>query len=948
MGSEVYDMKRIRNAGISLALALAMLLSLAAFLPEQAEAAGSAQASGVRVGVAKADITGPITGISTGYNSLGDLMEGLLTRLYARAFVVDDGKTPMVMVSAELVHMTESIKPGVLAALRADGYTCFSEENVMLTATHCHSSTSNTSWYALYDLINGIPGYDDESYAVIVRGITQAIENAYDSRVPGSVSLVYGETEISASNRSADAFLSNRNAADRGYAVNPDGSFSYETGLAAAQNAYNHEMAGIILTDAQGRDLGFLNFFGSHGTSNSIDNVYVASDHKGYASLAVEQAMGSGFVAAFAQADSGDTSPNAVDTADYHAAFLRPNEVDPSLDVIENQIACGQQEADAAMQLIRGARRIPLTGTFSLNYTAVDFSDITVDLSYVGDYHMPYDDLSAGSVRTSEPCIGAGIIAGDEEGAPVDNAEEGAVRHRFVWNAQTKQYDRIACDFTMIDLYGLQYLFKPLWPLAMKILRSDAYDDAQMEKVVCLAVGELMQKAQPLQILRMGSLAIVGVPFELTFEQTNRTRAVLEQTLAKAGVTKVIFATHANAYSQYLTTREEYAAQHYEGATCLFGPWSGAALTQELDKLAQGIVTGQRADKGVPLQQTEPCGLLYTATALNEPAADFGSYGTLTADVEKQSYVPGELVTASFSGTNPRHVTTLMLANDPLVQDYSYMEVQKQVGNVWMTYRTDADPYTTFRCVQDNQVSSGHTATVGWLLKDPALESGTYRLMYQGIAKRANPCSGQPYERYVAFSSPFTVTVPDGGGDVPTPVNPFRDVHDNQYFYDAVLWAYYHEAYQITNGKQADLFCPNDVCTRAQFVTFLWRAAGQPEPTVKTSPFTDVKAGSYYEKAVLWAYGQGITQGVSATQFAPNQTVTRGQVVTFLWRHAGSPAPQSSSTSFRDIAPDSPYYSAILWANEQGIAQGYSPAVFGTRDGCTRAQTVTFLYRYLA
>ena len=938
-------MRAIQKSLLSLLLIIAMTASLFAGLGGTAAAVDA----GMKVGVAKADITGPITGISTGYNSLGDLMEGLLTRLYARAFVVDDGKTPMVLVSAELVHMTESIKPGVLAALRADGYTCFGEENVMLTATHCHSSTSNTSWYALYDLINGIPGYDDESYAVIVQGITRAIEEAYDARVPGSVSLVYGETDIEASNRSADAFLANRNAADYGYAVDADGSFSYETGLAAAQNAYNHEMAGIILTDSRGQDIGFLNFFASHGTSNSIDNTYVASDHKGYAALAVEQEMGVGFVAAFAQADSGDTSPNAVDAADYHAAFLRPDALDPTRDAIENQIVHGQQEADAALRLIRGAGRIPLTGSFGLNYTAVDFSDITVDLAYVGEDHMPYDDLSAGYVKTSEPCIGAGIIAGDEEGAPVDNAEEGAVRHQFVWNAQTGRYDRIACDFTMIDLYGLQYLFKPLWPLAMKVLRSDAYDDAQMEKVVCLAVGELMQKAQPLQILRMGKLAIVGVPFELTFEQANRTRAVLERTLAKAGVTKVLFATHANAYSQYLTTREEYAAQHYEGATCLFGPWSGAALTQELDALAQGIVTGQRADKGAALRQTEPAGLLYTATALADPAADTAQYGTLTADVQKQDYAPGEWVTASFSAAEPRHVTMLTLANDPLVQDYSYLLVQRLEGDSWVTVRTDSDPYTTFRCVKDSLLSAGQTATVGWLLKDPALRSGTYRLVYQGIAKRAFSYCGDRYERFTAASSPFNVNVPGDSGE-PTPperVNPFRDVQESQYYYEPVLWAYYHEPYQITAGKQAELFCPDDVCTRAQFVTFLWRAAGQPEPATAGSPFTDIRQGSYYEKAVLWAYEQGITVGVTDTRFAPDQTVTRGQVVTFLWRHAGKPAPQRTTTAFRDIAASSPYYTAVLWASEQGVVQGYSAERFGTGDGCTRAQTVTFLYRYL-
>ena len=231
-------MRSTKKTVLSLLLAAALLLTL----PGGVLAADSA----LRVGAARADITGPITEISTGYNSLGDLMEGLLTRLYARAFVVDDGKTPMALVSVELVHMTESIKPGVLAQLRADGYRMFSEETVMLMATHCHSSTSNTSWFSLYDLVNGVPGYDDESCRVIVRGIARAIESAYDARVPGSVSLVYGDAEIDTCNRSADAFLANRNAADRGYAVAADGSFSYETGLAAAQNAYNHEMAGVV------------------------------------------------------------------------------------------------------------------------------------------------------------------------------------------------------------------------------------------------------------------------------------------------------------------------------------------------------------------------------------------------------------------------------------------------------------------------------------------------------------------------------------------------------------------------------------------------------------------------------------------------------------------------------------------------------------------------------
>lgn len=919
------NMKRTFKSALCLLLALIFVFSCTGY-------AFAAKGSNVKVGVGKADITGPITDISTGYNSLGDLMEGLLTRLYARAFVVDAG-TPMVYVSAELVHMTESIKPGVLAKLKNDGYNCFSEENVMLTATHCHSSTSNTSWFALYDLINGVPGYDDESYRTIVKGIAEAIEQAYDSRVNGSVSMVYGETGISGSNRSADAFLSNMNAGSYGYKVNADGTFSYETGLSAALNAFNHEMAGIVLTDSKGKDLGFLNFFGSHGTSNGIDNTYVASDHKGYAALAVESEMGNGFVAAFAQADSGDTSPNAVNSSDYHAAFLRPCEENSSIDVIENQIVYGQKEANAAMNLIKSAKRTVLSGDFDFNYTAVDFSNITVDLGYVGNYYMPYDDLSAGHVKTSEPCIGAGIIAGDEEGAPVDNALEGATKHNFVYNSETGSYDRIACDFSMIDLYGLENLFEPLWPYAMKLLQSDGYDEAQMEKVVCLAVGKLMQPVQPLQIMRMGSLAIVGVPFELTFEQANRTRAVLEKTLASDGVTKVIIATHANSYSQYVTTREEYAAQHYEGATCLFGPWSGAALTQELDKLAKGIANGTKSGKGAAMMQSTPLALLYTPAAMTSPAIDLPGYGKLTSDVSKDSYTYGEWVKASFTGVNPRHITNLRLEDSSMTENYSYVEVQKKIDGAWKTVLTDTDPYTTFKCTK-GLVDTNYDVTVGWLLKGDNFSSGTYRLVYNGIAKVEALTNS--YKAFSAASSEFKVTVD----------NPFTDVSRSSVYYNAVMWAYNHEP-QITTGFDANHFCPDYCCTRGQAVTFIWRAAGCPEPG-SACPFEDVSSSSPYRKAIAWAAENGITTGYDATHFKPSNPVTRAQLVTFLWRYDGASA-SKSTINFKDADQIAePFRPAVAWAVEKGITLGYADGTFRPNNTCQRWAAVMFLQREFA
>ena len=175
------------------------------------------------------------------------------------------------------------------------------------------------------------------------------------------------------------------------------------------------------------------------------------------------------------------------------------------------------------------------------------------------------------------------------------------------------------------------------------------------------------------------------------------------------------------------------------------------------------------------------------------------------------------------------------------------------------------------------------------------------------------------------------------------PKNPFKDVSENDYFYDAVLWAVDKG---ITSGTSATIFDANKNCTRAEMVTFLWRAAGKPEPTSHINPFTDVKADSYYYKAVLWAVENGITKGTSDTTFSPNATCTRGQTATFLYRYAGSPA-VSGRNYFNDVNATNYYYDAVVWAASEGITTGTSATTFSPADFCTRGQIVTFLYRYL-
>lgn len=170
----------------------------------------------------------------------------------------------------------------------------------------------------------------------------------------------------------------------------------------------------------------------------------------------------------------------------------------------------------------------------------------------------------------------------------------------------------------------------------------------------------------------------------------------------------------------------------------------------------------------------------------------------------------------------------------------------------------------------------------------------------------------------------------------------FHDVTRFDYFYDAVKWAVDHD---ITSGTGRFTFSPNAVCTRAQTVTFLWRAAGSPRPVSTVNPFTDVHYGDYFYQAVLWAVENGITMGTSATTFSPDATVTRAQVVTFLWRANGQPAAWNSG--FTDVSADAYYAKAVAWAVQNGITTGTGFGVFSPDAACTRAQIVTFLYRYL-
>ena len=173
----------------------------------------------------------------------------------------------------------------------------------------------------------------------------------------------------------------------------------------------------------------------------------------------------------------------------------------------------------------------------------------------------------------------------------------------------------------------------------------------------------------------------------------------------------------------------------------------------------------------------------------------------------------------------------------------------------------------------------------------------------------------------------------------------FTDVKTTDYYYDAVVWAVDNT---VTAGTSKITFSPDDTCTRAQVMVFLWRANGSPRTVIRNNPFKDVAADSYYYDAVMWAVNKGITSGTSSDTFSPDATCTRAQVVTFLWRANNTPDIGADNLAFTDVPNDAYYHDPVCWAVNNVITAGTSKTTFSPDDTCTRAQVMVFLWRAYA
>jgi neutral ceramidase len=700
------------------------------------------------------DITGVVANKSgMGWENPQQVMSGLHTRLYARAYAVGspcNGRRIM-FVSADIGILWSSLRRGVLAAIAQDQTlaAAYGADNVMLSVTHTHSGPAGYSHNDGGNLFHY--GYDELVYRSIVDGIVEAIRLAhanYEAHPASApIRMAVGELLNTNVNRSMPAFLMNPQA-ERQEWLNARGD----------EITVNKRVVQLNLVRETGSSAGVINWFGVHPTVVGPLENQVSGDNKGFASLGFERLMNTdylapagadNFIAAFAQADEGDSSPNI--------AFEQFPFPDPrrggGVDDYDSNAISGTKQLAKALELYAAGR--PLRGPVDSRFFHVQFDAITVEdpvvLARLG--HPP--ELDAEIKRTCSGVLGPSFGAGAEDG-------RGPTVEGARCNSDPALLESAIADFeTLLNLSisGFpgtwpQSAIPPYTTSAAALCNIAALPpflgdfSCQAEKPILVPNGHARL---PFQLLRIGNLAVLGIPWEVTTVAARRLRALLLDELAPAGVDTVIIAGLVNDYVHYLTTREEYASQQYEGASTLFGPWSLAAVSQESLKLARAMRDGEPApaDPG-PAQQSP--NLIRPRYNPSDLPGSGGAFGALIADVPA-SAAPGERIEARFQAGHPR--------NDLKTQSsYAYVE-QLQADGSWSAVFHDRDPELIFlwepqlpqTVAVDAPLIGPSAARVIWQI--PANQPpGTYRLRHDGAARLSALAAA---EAYSGVSEPVVV-----------------------------------------------------------------------------------------------------------------------------------------------------------------------------------------------
>lgn len=630
--------------------------------------AGAACADPYQVGRGMADITGEAAEVGMmGYASTSQVTAGIHMRQRARAFIVLDqasGKR-MVFVNNDLGMVFQGVQQAVLKQLQAKYGTLYRADNVILSATHTHGGPGGFSHYALYNFTTW--GHNRRTFDAIVAGIVQAIDKAHRDLKPGSIEWGKGELHDANANRSLPAYERNPAAERERWA-----------------RATDNEMT-VLRFKQGGNDVGVISWFATHGVSMSPLNRLISPDNKGYAAWRWEHELkgvryqsDNDFVAAFAQSNPGDMTPN-----------LHLDGTGPTANEFDNTRIIGERQLQKALEIYHGALE-PVAGGLDYRQRFVDFSRIQVDARFAD-----------GTQRTTCPAaLGSAFAAGTEDGRGMDGFTEGDLGGNPFFQA----------------LGGL-IAPTPQW-----------VRDCQAPKPVLLATGTQKPypwtpEVLPLSIVRLGQVAIVAAPAELTIMSGRRVRDTVQAALGDS-VRHVVLAGYANAYSGYVTTPEEYEAQHYEGASTHFGKWTLPAYQQVYHELASALRQGLPAYASAVPRDLADHQLSFQTGVVLDNVPLFKSFG----DVARQanaSYSRGQRVEVEFWTGHPKN---------NLRRNGTFLEVQRWDGTLWRTVANDGDWNTSYRWQRVDPVWGSSKAIITWDIP-PQTSTGTYRVVHYGDYK---------------------------------------------------------------------------------------------------------------------------------------------------------------------------------------------------------------------
>ncbi|KAH7415248.1 hypothetical protein KP509_14G034200 [Ceratopteris richardii] len=720
----------------------------AGFSPGETDA--SAESSRYLIGLGSYDITGPAADVNMmGYANPLQNAAGIHIRLRARTFIVAEKNIAnsgvgnrVVFVNLDACMASQAVTNKVIERLRNRYGDMYSEKNVAISGTHTHSGPGGYLQYVLYIITS--MGFVRQSFNAIVDGIENSIIQAHNNLRPGSLFVNQGDLFDANINRSPSAYLNNPSEERARYPHNVD-----------------KEMTLLKFVDSEWGPLGAFNWFAVHGTSMSRDNKLISGDNKGVAARLMEDfydqqlveqgdwmvdwsdttdilssaiaksgdgerpeiihnrvrnlfrsAKGSRFVAAFCQSNVGDTSPNVqgavcLDTGiacDFnHSTCNGKSELcigrGPGYpDDFVSTTIIGERQFKKAAQLFDSATEL-LKGPIGYRHKHIDFSNLEVALS------------NGAKVHTCPAAVGFSFAAGTTDGPG-------------------------AFDFKQGDPQGNTF-----WRIVGGALKppSKAQINCQKPKPVLIDTGEMLHpypwapSILPIQILRVGQMVILSVPAEFTTMAGRRLRDAVKTTLIEEGGgefgedVKVVIAGLTNAYSQYVTTYEEYEVQRYEGASTLYGPHTLSGYIQEFKKLAAALARGESVEEGPSPPQLLDKQLELLPPVVVDSTPTGSSFGDVIEDVPaNSSFTRGNIVTVKFWSACPR--------NDLFSEStFALVEYLGKGGN-WVPTYDDDDLCLRFMWDRPSLKSPHSHATLRWEIPD-TVQPGLYRIRHFGAAK---------------------------------------------------------------------------------------------------------------------------------------------------------------------------------------------------------------------